>query len=279
MTFLTPIWGEIMRKKTVLDILEMKNRKEKITMLTAYDYVLASIMDEAGIDMLLIGDTMGMVVHGHATTLPVTLQDSIRHTQAVARATKSAIVVGDLPFGTFQVSPEEAIRNAIELVKVGQAEAIKLEGGSERLGAIKGILDAGIPVMGHLGLTPQSIHKFGGFKVQGKTQEAANFLVKEAKKLDEAGIFSLVLEAIPWTVAKEITESISIPTIGIGAGPYCDGQVLVTYDMLGYFDFKAKFVKRYANLRELILRAIKEYDKEVREGKFPDLSYSYEPPK
>ncbi len=265
-----------MKKKTVLDILEMKKNGEKITMLTAYDYVLGSILDEAGTDMLLVGDTMGMVVHGYSTTLPVTLEDSIRHTQAVARGVKSAMVVGDLPFGTFQVSAEEAIRNAIKLVKIGNAEAIKLEGGSERASAVKGILDSGIPVMGHLGLTPQSVHRFGGFKVQGKNEETARFLLEESKKLEEAGIFSLVLEAIPWKVAKRISETLSIPTIGIGAGPYCDGQVLVTYDMLGYFDFKAKFVKRYLQLKEQILNAVEEYNKEVRQGIFPDLSYSYE---
>ncbi len=251
----------------------------KITMLTAYDYVMASILDEAGTDILLPGDTAGMVVYGQKTTLKVTLEDSIRNTQAVSRGAKSAMVVGDLPFGTFQVSREEAIKNSIKLVQLGNAEAIKLEGGSERVSAIEGILDAGIPVMGHLGLTPQSYHKFGGFKVQGRSEETANKLVEEARILEEAGIFSLVLEAIPWEVAKEITEAISIPTIGIGAGPHCSGQVLVTYDMLGYFDFKAKFVKRYANLKEQILSAVKEYNKEVREGTFPDLSYSYEMPK
>ncbi len=265
-----------MRKKTVLDILGMKKTGDKITMLTAYDYVLASIMDEAGTDLLLVGDTMGMVVHGNPTTLSVTLEDSIRHTQAVARGTKQAMVIGDLPFGTFQVSVEETVRNAIKLVKIGNAEAIKLEGGSERYETVKGILEAGIPVMGHLGLTPQSIHKFGGFKVQGKTEEAARYLLDESKQLEEAGIFSLVLEAIPWKVAKKITESLSIPTIGIGAGPYCDGQVLVTYDLLGYFDFGAKFVKRYLNLKEQILEAILEYNKEVRDGTFPDLSHSYD---
>ena len=265
-----------MKKKTVLDILDMMEKGEKITMLTAYDYVMASILDEAGTDMLLVGDTMGMVVHGNSTTLPVTLEDSIRHTQAVARGAKQAMVIGDLPFGTFQVSVEEAIRNAIQLVKIGKAESIKLEGGSERCEAVRGILDAGIPVMGHLGLTPQSIHKFGGFKVQGRTDEAANVLLEESKQLEEAGIFSLVLEAIPWKVAKKITEVLSIPTIGIGAGPYCDGQVLVTYDMLGYFDFNAKFVKRYINLKEHVLKAVQEYNQEVREGKFPDLTYSYE---
>ncbi|UCG90760.1 MAG: 3-methyl-2-oxobutanoate hydroxymethyltransferase [Candidatus Heimdallarchaeota archaeon] len=265
-----------MKKKTILDILDMKKTGDKITMLTAYDFVMASIMDEAGTDLLLVGDTMGMVVHGNPTTLPVTLEDSIRHTQAVARGAKQSMVIGDLPFGTFQVSAEEAVRNSIKLVKIGNAEAIKLEGGSERCTAVQGILDAGIPVMGHLGLTPQSIHKFGGFKVQGRTEETAKLLIEESKKLEEAGIFSLVLEAIPWKVAKKITESISIPTIGIGAGPYCDGQVLVTYDMLGYFDFKAKFVKRYLNLKEQILKAIKEYNQEVREGKFPDISYSYD---
>ena len=265
-----------MKKKTILDIIGMMEQGEKITMLTAYDYVMSSILDEAGTDLLLVGDTMGMVVYGNPTTLSVTLEDSIRHTQAVARGAKQAMVIGDLPFGTFQVSVEESIRNSIKLVKIGNAEAIKLEGGSERCETVKGILDAGIPVMGHLGLTPQSIHKFGGFKVQGKTEETARYLLDESKQLEEAGIFSLVLEAIPWKVAKKITESLSIPTIGIGAGPYCDGQVLVTYDLLGYFEFGAKFVKRYLNLKEQILEAIQKYNKEVRDGTFPDLSYSYE---
>ena len=268
-----------MKKKTVLDIMEMYESGKKITMLTAYDYVMASILDEAETDMLLVGDTMGMVVYGQKTTLQVTLEDSIRHTQAVARGAKSAMVIGDLPFGTFQVSREEAIKNSVKLMQLGHAEAIKLEGGSERISAIEGILEAGIPVMGHLGLTPQSFHKFGGFKVQGRSEETAKKLVEEARALEEAGIFSLVLEAIPWEVAKEITESISIPTIGIGAGLYCSGQVLVTYDMLGYFDFKAKFVKRYANLKDQILSAIQEYNKEVRNKSFPDLSHSYEMPK
>ena len=268
-----------MAKITAIDIVKKKEKGEIITMLTAYDYVISSILDEAGTDILLVGDTMGMVVYGHPTTLPVTLEESIRHTQAVARGAKSSLVVGDMPFGTFQVSKEESIRNAIKLVKVGQAEAIKLEGGTERLKSIRGILDAGIPVMGHLGLTPQSYHKFGGFKVQGRTDEEAKFLVEEAKALEETGIFSLVLEAIPWEVAKMVTEAISIPTIGIGAGPYCDGQVLVTYDMLGYFDFKAKFVKRYVNLKEQILDAVGKYNQEVRDGVFPDISYSYEQPK
>ncbi len=265
-----------MKKITAPEIVEMKKRGEKITMLTAYDFVMASILDEAGTDLLLVGDTMGMVVHGHPTTLKVTLDDSIRHTQAVARGVKRALVIGDMPFGTFQVSAEEAIRNAVRLIQEGDAQAVKLEGGSERIPAITGILDAGIPVMGHLGLTPQSYHQFGGFKVQARTEETAQFLINEAEELESAGIFSLVLEGIPWKVAKRITETIDIPTIGIGAGPFCDGQVLVTYDMLGYFDFKAKFVKRYLNLKDQIYEAVKEYNKEVREGVFPDLSYSYE---
>ncbi|MFW9855678.1 MAG: 3-methyl-2-oxobutanoate hydroxymethyltransferase [Candidatus Thorarchaeota archaeon] len=266
-----------MAKKTVLDILGMLNEGQKITMLTAYDFVISSILDEAGTDILLVGDTMGMVVYGNPTTLSVSIEDSIRHTQAVARGAKTAMVVGDLPFGTFQVSAEEAVRNAIQLVQLGTAEAIKLEGGSERVEAIERILDAGIPVMGHLGLTPQSFYKFGGFKVQGRTEDAAEFLVKEALALEKAGVFSLVLEAIPWKVAKKITEKLTTcATIGIGAGPYCDGQVLVTYDMLGYFDFKAKFVKRFVNLKSQILEAGQKYNDEVRKGIFPDLDYSYE---
>jgi len=269
----------MVKKKTVLDILDMYERNEKITMLTAYDATMAAILDEAGVDMLLVGDTMGMVVLGYPTTLPVELEDSIRATQAVARGAKSAMVIGDLPFGTFQISEEETIKNSIKLVKYGNAEVIKLEGGKERVPVIKKILDAGIPVMGHIGLTPQSIHRLGGFKVQGRTQQAANYLLEQAKVLEEAGVFSIVLEAIPWQVAKKITESINVPTIGIGAGPHCSGQVLVTYDMLGYFDFKAKFVKRYTNLKKTIIDAVQQYVKEVKSEIFPDLSHSYEMPK
>lgn len=265
------------KKKTVLDIFEMLQTGQKITMLTAYDFVLSSILDEVGTDILLVGDTMGMVVYGDPTTLTVTLEDTIRHTRAVSRGAKRAMVVGDLPFGTFQITPEETVRNAIKVVQLGNAEAIKLEGGSERVAAIQKILEAGIPVMGHLGLTPQSFHKMGGFKVQGRSEEAGEFLIEEAKALEETGIFSLVLEAIPWKVAKKITETLTrCATIGIGAGPYCDGQVLVSYDMLGYFDFKAKFVKRFANLKSHILEAGQKYNQEVRNGTFPDLSYSYE---
>ena len=266
------------KKKTVLDIVEMYERGERITMLTAYDATLATILDEVGIDMLLVGDTMGMVVLGYENTLAVELEDSIRATQAVARGTKSSIVIGDLPFGSFQVSDEKTVENSLKLVKYGNAEVIKLEGGSERVPAIKRIIEAGIPVMGHLGLTPQSVHRLGGFKVQGRTDETAEFLLKEARALEQSGVFSIVLEAIPWQVAKKITESINIPTIGIGAGPYCSGQVLVTYDMLGFFEFNAKFVKRYINLKENISNAVKQYKEEVKDGKFPDIAHSYEMP-
>jgi len=266
------------KKLTVLDIVDMKRKHERITMLTAYDFPIASILDEAGIDILLVGDTMGMVVLGYPNTLSVTMEDSIRATQAVVRGAMShSLVIGDMPFLTFSVSREKAILNAGRLIQEGGAEAVKLEGGRERVEAIQGMIDAGIPVMGHLGLTPQYIHRFGGYKVQGRTEAAAARLKEDAHILEEAGIFSLVLECIPWRLAKEITESLRIPTIGIGAGLHCDGQVLVTHDMLGLFTgFKPKFVKNYVNLREYIKKAVLEYENEVRTGLFPDPEHSYE---
>ncbi|MFW9994875.1 MAG: 3-methyl-2-oxobutanoate hydroxymethyltransferase [Candidatus Odinarchaeota archaeon] len=265
-------------KVTVPKLLEMKEKKEKIAMLTAYDYPMASILDEAGIDILLVGDTMGMVVYGFPTTLKVTLEDTIKHTAAVARGAKThSMVIGDMPFMTFSVTAEEAVRNAGRIMQEGDAEAVKLEGGQEMVKAIEGIIDAAIPVMGHLGLTPQSVNKFGGFKVQGRTEKARKKLKEDALALQEAGVFSIVLEGIPWELGREITEMLEIPTIGIGAGPYCDGQVLVTYDLLGiYTDITPKFVKRYANLREIIKGAVTTYSNEVKDEQFPTLEYSYE---
>ncbi|MHA2295162.1 MAG: 3-methyl-2-oxobutanoate hydroxymethyltransferase [Candidatus Hodarchaeales archaeon] len=265
-------------KVTVPKLLEMKQNNEKITMLTAYDYPIASILDEAEIDILLVGDTMGMVVYGYPTTLKVKLEDTIKHTAAVARgAKKHAMVIGDMPFMTFSVTTDEAVRNAGRIMSEGDAEAIKLEGGKEMVEVVEGIINAGIPVMGHVGLTPQSVYKFGGFRVQGKTEKAMKRLKEDALALQEAGIFSIVLEGIPWKLGKEITEILEIPTIGIGAGPHCDGQVLVTYDLLGiYTEFKPKFVKRYANLREIIKKAATVYSTEVKNDQFPTLEYSYE---
>ena len=265
------------RKNTVLDIVDMKQRKELITMLTAYDYPMANILDEAGIDMLLVGDSMGMVVQGLPTTLPVTIDDTIRATQAVSRgATTHSLIVGDMPFMSFGVSIDSTIENAGRLIKEGGAEAVKLEGGRERVEEIQGIIDLGIPVMGHVGMTPTYLHRFGGYKVQGKTEVAAERMKEDAAILEETGAFSIVLECIPWQLGKEITESLTIPTIGIGAGPHCDGQVLVTHDMLGLFTgFKPKFVKHYTNLRDVIKKAVSEYADEVRRGTYPDLDHSY----
>ncbi|NHJ03644.1 MAG: 3-methyl-2-oxobutanoate hydroxymethyltransferase [Candidatus Heimdallarchaeota archaeon] len=270
-----------MPKITSFDILKMKKDGKKITMLTAYDYSLASIFDEAQIDMLLIGDSMGQAVYGGQTTLEVTIDMTIRHTQAVARAAKTySMVVADMPFLSFGLTVEETVANAGKIVKEGSAEAVKLEGASEkRIREIESIVDIGIPVQGHIGLIPQSAHKLGGYKVQGKEESFYNEeqLFAAAKKLEKAGCFSLILEAIPQEVAKEITKSIKIPTIGIGAGPHCDGQVLVCYDMLGCTTgHKPKFVKQYANLRNVIMEAVKQYSKEVKDGSYPSLEFSYE---
>ncbi len=265
-----------MDRVTVVTLTEKKKKGEPIVMITAYDYPSAQMVDEAGVDIILVGDSLGMVVLGYENTLPVTMEDMLRHTAAVVRGTKRAMVVGDMPFMSYQLSPEQALENAGRFIKEAGAHAVKLEGGEEVLDAIKKITSAGIPVMGHIGLTPQSIHRIGGYRVQGREKEQAEKLKKDAKLLEEAGCFSIVLEAVPMELAKEITQTLSIPTIGIGAGPHCDGQVLVYHDVLGIFqEFKPKFVKRYTNLREKIIEAISEYVDEVRKGKFPDESHSY----
>jgi 3-methyl-2-oxobutanoate hydroxymethyltransferase len=256
--------------------MDMKRRQRKIVMLTAYDYQTAVIEDRAGVDVILVGDSLGMVVLGYENTIPVTLEEIIHHLKPVARARTRAFLVGDLPFMTYQASTEDAVRNAGRLLKEGGAEAVKLEGGRRMETVIKAILDADIPVMGHLGLTPQSLHQFGGYRVQGKDEKAAGKLLEEARFLEEIGCFSMVLEGIPWQLAQEISESISIPTVGIGAGPHCDGQVLVVNDILGMSDgFSPKFVKRYAELGEEMARAFNDYIADVRDGKFPDLDHSY----
>lgn len=264
-------------KVTTTTLAEMKARGEKICMLTAYDYPTARLVDEAGVEVVLVGDSVGNVLLGYPSTLPVTMEEMLHHTRAVARAVKRALVVGDMPFLSYQPSDSDAVLNAGRFLKAG-AEAVKVEGGTPVLGRIKAMLDAGIPVMGHLGLTPQWIHQFGGYRVRSKTAEAARALLQEAKELERAGVFSLVLEGIPWQVAKLITESVRVPTIGIGAGPYCDGQVLVLHDMLGLTERVPKFVKRYASLGEEIRRALSEFKREVKEGKFPTLQFSYEMP-
>ncbi len=261
---------------TVKTLLALKRKGEKIAMVTAYDYHSARLGDAAGVDMLLVGDSLGMVIQGHENTLPVTVDDIVYHTRMVRRADPRAFVVADLPFLSYQVSPTEAVANAGRIIKEGGAQAVKLEGGREFLHAVGALTDASIPVMGHLGLTPQSIHRFGGYRVQGRTEDARKRLLEDAELLQRAGCFSIVLEGIPADLAEEVTTSLEIPTIGIGAGPHCDGQVLVFHDLLGIENaMKPKFVKRYAELNDVMIAAIAEYRREVKDGRFPDLDHSY----
>jgi 3-methyl-2-oxobutanoate hydroxymethyltransferase len=263
-------------KVTIRTLRRMKQQGAKITMLTAYDYPMARAVDDAGIDVILVGDSLGMVVLGYPTTLPVTMEEMVHHCRAAARGVSRAFLVGDLPFMSYQVSREDALRNAGRLVKEGGAEAVKLEGGREVLESVNAMVAAGIPVMGHLGLTPQAYHQMGGYRVQARSAEEADRLLKDAAALEKAGIFSLVLEGIPAEVARRVTEALAVPTIGIGAGPSCDGQVLVSHDMLGLQDdLSPKFVKRYAEGRQLFLEAIGRYRDEVRSGAFPGTEHSY----
>lgn len=263
-------------KITVPEIRKMKQRGEKITVLTAYDYCFSRILDEAGVDILLVGDSLGCVIQGRESTLPVTLEEVIYHTRAVVRGRERALVVADMPFLSFQISIEEAKRNAGKILQEAGAEAVKLEGGVEMLETIEAIVQIGIPVMGHVGLTPQSLHRFGGYKVQGKEKDQREKIVQDALAVEEGGAFSVVLESIPLDLAQEITRRLSIPTIGIGAGMHCDGQVLVVHDMLGLFDmYTPKFVKRYADLKSVIREAVRNYNAEVRECKFPDEEHSF----
>lgn len=265
-----------MPKITVLDIYKKKAEGKKITMLTAYDYPTAQIVDQAGIDMVLVGDSLGMVVQGVSSTLPVTMDEMIYHTKMVSRGTQSAMVVGDMPFLSYQTDKAEAIRNAGRFLKEANAEAVKLEGGSQMAEIIRAIVNAGIPVMAHIGLTPQYVHALGGFKVQGKDAAAREKILADARAVQDAGAFSVVLEAIPASLAREIHEMLHIPTIGIGAGIDCDGQVLVLHDLLGLFDrFTPKFVKKYANLKDQALKAVKEYKQEVETGSFPSEEHSF----
>jgi 3-methyl-2-oxobutanoate hydroxymethyltransferase len=261
---------------TIHDFLKKKSEKKKITMLTAYDYPFAKIVDEAGIDGIIVGDSVGMVVQGLDNTLPVTMDELIYHTKIVARAVENTFVIGDLPFMSYQASIEEAIRNAGRFLKEAGASAVKIEGGSEVADRIRAMTKSDIPVMAHIGLTPQSIHRMGGYKVQGKTEESAKRLLEEAHIAEDAGAFSLLLEAIPLNLAKRITEELSIPTIGIGAGPYCDGQVLVLHDVIGLFErFLPKFAKQYVNIKDLALQAIRIYREEVEKGIFPSEEQSF----
>jgi 3-methyl-2-oxobutanoate hydroxymethyltransferase len=277
----TPIpLAPVERKKvTTLAFRQKKEHGEKITVLTAYDYSTALIQDRAGIDSILVGDSLGMVMLGYDNTLPVTMEEMIHHCRAVSRGAKAALLIGDMPFLSYQVSVEEAVRNAGRFLQQGGMDAVKLEGGRERLDAVRAIVSVGIPVMGHLGLTPQSVHQLGGFRPQGKTASSAQRLLEDALMLEEAGCFSLVLESIPARLAELVSKRLSIPTIGIGAGAGCDGQVLVTHDLLGLFDrFTPKFVKKYANLYSEMQRAFNEYITDVKSGSFPAQEHTVEMP-
>lgn len=268
-----------MSQVTTAALQEMTEKGDKITLLTAYDYPTARLLDEAGIDIMLVGDSLGNVVLGYENTLPVTMEESLHHTAAVARGTMRAMVVGDMPFLTYQTTVADAVWNAGRYLKEAGAHAVKLEGGRERADAVRAMVETGIPVMGHLGLTPQSVHKFGGYRVQGKTGDAAEYLIEDALILQEAGIFSVVLECVPAEVAAEVTKRLSIPTLSCGAGPHCSGQVMVLHDMLGYTGRKVpKFVKKYANLHDVIVEALTTFKKEVKEGEFPGPEHCYNMP-
>ena len=261
---------------TINQIKEMKPKGEKISMLTAYDYSTARIVDEAGIPLILVGDSLGMVVLGYESTIPVTMEEMLHHTKAVVRGSKKALIVGDMPFMTYHISTTDALKNAARFIQEADAQAVKLEGGVNVAEKVQRIVECGIPVMGHIGLTPQSIHQLGGFKIQGKTPEAAARLLEDALALEKAGAFAIVLETVPAPLAALITQKVSIPTIGIGAGIGCDGQVQVINDILGSFtDFVPKHAKQYARLVDIMSSAITEYHNEVKSGKFPTEAQSF----
>jgi 3-methyl-2-oxobutanoate hydroxymethyltransferase len=267
------------RKVTTSSIQEKKRQGERITCLTAYDYATARLVDEAGIDMVLVGDSLSMVVLGHENTMAVTVDEMLHHTRAVRRAVRSALLIADMPYGSYQTNDGEGVANAVRFVKESGAEAVKIEGGEKRLGLIHKLLDAEIPVMGHIGLTPQSMHKMGGFKVQGKTLHGVEELMRDAVALDRAGVFSLVLEGIPREVAAMITAEVKTPTIGIGAGPECSGQVLVIHDMINIsFTPPAKFVRQYGDAAALIRNAVSAFKQDVEMGTFPSEAESYHLP-
>src|ERR1039457_1178384 len=273
-------------KVTVPSILERKSTTPsqnslaaKITCLTAYDYASARLLDEAGVDVLLVGDSLAMVVLGYENTLPVTLEEMLHHTRAVRRGTRRALLVADMPYGSYQDDPMEAVRHAVRFVKEAGAEAVKIEGGERRMELIARIVEAEVPVMGHIGLTPQSVNEFGGFRVQGKTAKAGDQLMRDARAVEAAGAFAIVLESIPRELAARITAELRIPTIGIGAGPDCDGQILVIHDLVGLsFGHQPKFVRRYADVGEIISRAAAEYCRDVPQGRFPSDEESYHLP-
>jgi 3-methyl-2-oxobutanoate hydroxymethyltransferase len=264
------------KKITTLDIQTMKNKGKRISMLTAYDYPMALLEDRAGIEIILVGDSLAMTVLGYENTVPVTMDEMIHHTKAVTRGAKYPLIIGDMPFMSYNTSERDAIFNAGRFMKEGGADAVKLEGGVSVKDTVRAMVRAGIPVMGHIGLTPQTISMLGGFKVQGKDAQAAQKIIDDAVTLEDAGAFSVLLEAIPAPIAKRITERLKVPTIGIGAGVHCDGQVLVVHDMLGLFDrFTPKFAKRYVNLSELMLKAFESYKEEVWKGEFPTDQHSF----
>jgi 3-methyl-2-oxobutanoate hydroxymethyltransferase len=272
-------------KVTVPELLQRKStaadstNKKKITCLTAYDYPTARLMDEAGVDVVLVGDSVAMVVLGYESTLPLTMEEALHHTKAVRRGVQRALVVADMPFGTYQGDANEALKNAVRFVKEAGAEAVKVEGGERRLEVIARLTESEIPVMGHVGLTPQSVNAMGGYRVQGKTERAAEQLMRDARAVEAAGAFSIVLEGIPRELATEITKSLRIPTIGIGAGPDCDGQILVLHDLLGLtFQEPPKFARRYASVGEVISQAVREYCADVQGGSFPSDAESYHAP-
>jgi 3-methyl-2-oxobutanoate hydroxymethyltransferase len=261
---------------TVPDLQRYKREKKKVIVVTAYDALFTRILEQAGIEAILVGDSLGVVVQGKSNTLSVTMDDMLYHTKLVAGTAQKSLVIGDMPFMSYQVSKEDALRNAGRFLQAG-AHAVKLEGGAAMVDRVDAMTQVGIPVIGHLGMTPQSVHQYGGYKVQGKGKNQAKVLVTDAKALEEAGAVALVLEAIPAALAKAVTEQVTIPTIGIGAGPHCDGQVLVLYDLLGMFDeFVPKFVKPYAHLKAEALQALRRYREEVEQGKFPSDSESYQ---
>lgn len=264
------------KKRTIQDIKMMKQNGEKISMLTAYDASFAGLLDSSGIDMILVGDSLGMVLLGYESTIPVTMEEMLHHCRAVKKGVQRAILIGDMPFMSYQVSESEAIANAGRFLKEAGCDAIKLEGGTEVCGTVKAIVRAGIPVMGHIGLTPQTASQLGGYKVQGKDAESARRLLESARALEAAGAFSLVLECIPAQLSQVISAAVTIPTIGIGAGQFCDGQVLVTHDMVGMFDkFVPSFVKKYVNLAPQIKEAVAAYNREVKSGDFPNEEQSF----
>jgi len=265
------------KKLTVPDIIAMKAQGEKITMMTAYDYPTGLLVEKAGIDTILVGDSLAMTVLGYESTVPVTVDEMIHHTKAVRRGARNTFIIADMPFGSYNSGITQAVANAVRFLKEGGADAVKLEGGTEVADVVEAVVRAGIPVLGHIGLTPQTVTQLGGYKVQGRDQKRARKLIEDAEALSRAGAFAVVLECIPKNLAKEITERITIPTIGIGAGPFCDGQVLVYNDVVGLFEkFIPKFVKRYAELGEMALKGLMQYKQEVKESIFPDDEHSFD---